>query len=91
MGQFQLFAFPNPAGLQAIGANLFLETEGSGSPVSGTAGSDTLGQVNQGMLEESNVNIAEELVNLILAQRAFEANTRVISASDEILRFITQR
>ena len=47
--------------------------------------------INQGMLEESNVNVAEELVNLILAQRAFEANTRVISATDEMLRFATQR
>ena len=58
---------------------------------SGTPGTDAFGQILQGALEEANVNIAEELVNLILAQRAFEANTRVISASDDLLRFVTQR
>lgn len=91
VGQLQLSRFANPAGLEAIGHNLFRETVASGSPVAGTPGSDAFGLINQGALEESNVNIAEELVNMILAQRAFEANTRVISTADEMLRFVTQR
>lgn len=91
VGQISLFVFPNEAGLQSIGHNLLQETDGSGAPTSGTPGQDAFGLLTQGMLEESNVNIAEELVNLILAQRAFEANTRIISTSDEILRFVTQR
>lgn len=91
VGQIQLFRFPNPTGLRAIGHNLLVETESSGAPVAGIPGTDAFGTVAQGMLEDSNVNIAEELVHLILAQRAFEANTRVISATDEILRFVTQR
>jgi flagellar basal-body rod protein FlgG len=89
--QMQLFTFSNPSGLEAIGQNLFLETPGSGPPTQGIPGENGVGTISQGMLEESNVNIAEELVALILAQRAFEANTRVISASDDMLRFVTQR
>ena len=68
-----------------------VESDASGPPTTGLPGEDAFGLVSQGALEESNVNIAEELVNLILAQRAFEANTRVISSADEILRFVTQR
>jgi flagellar basal-body rod protein FlgG len=90
-GQLQLTIFPNEGGLQAIGRNLFRETEGSGAPTPGNPSNDAYGRIAQGMLEESNVNIAEELVGLILAQRAFEANTRVISTADDILRFVTQR
>ncbi|MFQ5513746.1 MAG: flagellar basal-body rod protein FlgG [Myxococcota bacterium] len=91
VGQIQLFRFVNNAGLEAIGHNLFAESEASGTPTSGLPGSEAFGLIAQGSLEESNVNIAEELVNLILAQRAFEANTRVISSSDDMLRFVTQR
>ena len=91
VGQIQLTRFLNPAGLEAIGRNLFVESDASGTPTTGNPGEEAFGLIAQGAIEESNVNIAEELVNLILAQRAFEANTRVISASDEILRFITQR
>jgi flagellar basal-body rod protein FlgG len=91
VGQLQIFVFPNEAGLSAVGGNLLLESDGSGAPLSGTPGTDAFGLTQQGSLEEANVNIAEELVNLILAQRAFEANTRVISTSDDILRFVTQR
>jgi flagellar basal-body rod protein FlgG len=91
VGQIQLFTFPNEAGLLSLGGNLVAESDASGTPTSGTPGTDAFGQILQGALEEANVNIAEELVNLILAQRAFEANTRVISASDELLRFVTQR
>jgi flagellar basal-body rod protein FlgG len=91
VGQLQLTTFPNEGGLLALGGNLFDESAGSGSPTSGTPGAQGFGQIAQGSLEESNVNVAEELVNLILAQRAFEANTRVISSADEMLRFVTQR
>jgi flagellar basal-body rod protein FlgG len=91
IGQFQLYRFSNPSGLQAIGHNLLVETEASGPPTTGTPGLDAFGTLAQGALEESNVSIAEELVNMILAQRAFEANTRVISTADEMLRFVTQR
>ncbi len=91
VGQIQLMRFSNPGGLEAMGQNLFRETESSGPPVSGNPGEDAFGQLAQGALEEANVNIAEELVNLIVAQRAFEANTRVISTADDMLRFVTQR
>ncbi len=91
VGQLQLYRFSNPSGLQAIGHNLLIETEASGPPTTGTPGLDAFGTLAQGALEESNVSIAEELVNMILAQRAFEANTRVISTADEMLRFVTQR
>jgi len=91
VGQIQLAVFPNETGLTAIGGNLLVESDSSGAPTTGTPGDEAFGLIQQGALEEANVNIAEELVNLILAQRAFEANTRVISASDEILRFVTQR
>ena len=91
VGNILLTSFPNQTGLLAIGGNLYSETESSGTATPTTPGQDGAGQLVQGAPEEANVNIAEELVNLILAQRAFEANTRVISTSDEILRFVTQR
>ena len=90
VGQIQLTRFLNPPGLEAIGHNLMIETDASGTPTTGDPGEEAFGILTQGALEEANVNIAEELVNLILAQRAFEANTRVISSADEMLRFITQ-
>jgi flagellar basal-body rod protein FlgG len=91
VGQIQLTNFQNPGGLINLGENLFAETDSSGSPITGNPGEDAFGDLAQAMLEDSNVNVAEELVNLILAQRAFEANTRVISTSDEMMRFVTQR
>jgi flagellar basal-body rod protein FlgG len=91
VGQIQLNTFINPGGLMAVGHNLFVETDASGSPTSGNPGSGSIGAIQQGALEQSNVNIAEELVNLIQAQRAFEANTRIISTADDLLRFVTQR
>ena len=90
IGQIQLAEFVNPAGLEPIGGNLFQETAASGAPQVGDPGLDGLGSVMQGALESSNVNIAEELVNMIETQRAFETNTKSISTSDQMLQFITQ-
>jgi len=90
-GQIQLTRFANPGGLSASGGNLFDESPSSGTPISGNPGTEAFGLLKQGTVEEANVNIAEELVGLIIAQRAFEANTRVISAADDMLRFVTQR
>ena len=90
-GQIQLTRFANPGGLRASGGNLFEESASSGTPINGNPGTQAFGLLKQGTLEEANVNIAEELVGLIIAQRAFEANTRVISAADDMLRFVTQR
>lgn len=88
LGQLQLVRFANPAGLESIGRNLFSETPASGQPVPGTAGQGEFAKttINQGFLEGSNVQVVEELINLISAQRAFEANSKVIKAADEILQ-----
>lgn len=86
VGQIQTTRFPNPAGLRAEGGNLFLETETSGPPQLGTPGQDGLGQLTQGFLESSNVSVVEELVAMITGQRAYEINSRAISAADEMLR-----
>ena len=90
LGQIELASFVNPAGLEAIGDNLFLETEASGAPTLGNPGTDNFGQVRQGALENSNVNVVEEITQLITAQRAYEMNSRVISSSDEMLQTVTQ-
>lgn len=88
VGQIQLVRFANPAGLESMGRNLYINTPASGDPIQGTAGQGEFGRttINQGYLENSNVQIVEELINLITAQRAFEANSKVIKASDEILQ-----
>jgi flagellar basal-body rod protein FlgG len=86
LGQIQTARFTNPAGLRAMGNNVFLPTEASGTPQTGTPDADGFGAIAQGFLESSNVNIAEELVGMILAQRAFEVNARVIQAGDEMLQ-----
>ncbi|MGI9406992.1 MAG: flagellar basal-body rod protein FlgG, partial [Hyphomicrobiaceae bacterium] len=85
VGQLQLTRFVNKSGLQAIGDNLFLETPSSGSPTQGTPGQDGLGDILQKFLEAANVNAVSELSDLIAAQRAYEMNARVISASDEMM------
>ncbi len=86
VGQLQLAGFVNPAGLTALGKNLFAESEASGPPVPNTPGQDGLGLLQQGFLENSNVSVAEELVNLITAQRAFEVNSRAVRTGDEMIQ-----
>ena len=90
VGNIQLVDFVNPAGLQAHGGNLFLETASSGAPITGTPGENGLGEINQGMLETSNVDIVEEMVNMITTQRAYEMNSKVVSTADQMLQFISQ-
>ncbi len=90
LGTIELVSFVNPAGLQAGGNNMFWETPASGSPQSGTPGQDGLGMVLQGMLENSNVSVVEELVNMVSVQRAYEMNSRVVSTSDQMLQYLTQ-
>ncbi|HXK93264.1 MAG TPA: flagellar hook-basal body complex protein, partial [bacterium] len=86
VGQIQLASFVNPAGLAALGNNLFVETEASGPPITSNPGQDGLGTLEQGFLENSNVSVAEELVNLITAQRAFEVNSRAVRTGDEMIQ-----
>ncbi|MGM0434254.1 MAG: flagellar basal-body rod protein FlgG [Pseudomonadota bacterium] len=90
LGQIELADFVNPQGLQAIGSNLYQETAASGDPLIGEAGVDGIGTVEQGMLEGSNVEVVEEMVNMITTQRAYEMNSKVVSSSDQMLQFITQ-
>ena len=87
LGTIQLADFINPSGLQPMGENLFRETTGSGSPTTGTPGVSGFGALNQGMLESSNVNIAEEMVNMIETQRAYETNAKAISATDQMMQY----
>lgn len=90
LGQIQTVDFVNPGGLEAIGGNLFLETASSGDPLQGTPGENGLGMLKQGMLENSNVDIVEEMVNMITSQRAYEMNSKVVSTADQMLQFVTQ-
>jgi flagellar basal-body rod protein FlgG len=90
VGQFTMVAFINDAGLSPIGGNNFAATTASGNAVTGTAGNAGFGTILQGFLESSNVNTVQEITNLITAQRAYEMNSKVISASDEMLSTINQ-
>jgi flagellar basal-body rod protein FlgG len=90
VGTLSLVDFVNPAGLQAMGGNLFRETASSGSPQETTPGQNGVGVLVQGSLENSNVEVVEELVNMITTQRAYELNSRVISTADQMLQFISQ-
>jgi flagellar basal-body rod protein FlgG len=90
LGQFELATFPNEGGLQAVGDNLFIETEASGSAIVATPGSAGFGTVQQGFLETSNVNVVSEITDLIRAQRAYEMNSKVIQASDQMMGTLTQ-
>ncbi len=86
IGQIELARFVNPAGLKAIGKNLFLETAASGEPQIGNPGDENLGTLEQYSLEMSNVQVVEEMVDMIVAQRAYEANSKTITTADELLR-----
>jgi len=90
LGQIQLANFINYAGLQSLGENLFQETAASGAPQINNPGSNGLGVLNQSFTEASNVNVAEELVNMIISQRAYELNSRAITTSDQMLQKLTQ-
>lgn len=90
LGQIQLATFINPAGMDAIGDNLLLETEASGAPITGNPGQDQFGKLRQGAIEQSNVDVVEEITLLITAQRAYEMNSNVISTSDEMLQTVSQ-
>jgi flagellar basal-body rod protein FlgG len=86
IGTIELAQFQNPAGLEARGGNIFVATTASGEATTGVPGADGLGTMAQGFLEDSNVSVVEEMVNMILGQRAYEANSKVIRAADEMLQ-----
>jgi flagellar basal-body rod protein FlgG len=90
LGTLTVTNFVNPAGLQAIGSNMFIESVSSGSPQQGTPGNAGLGSLEQGTLENSNVDVVEELVGMITTQRAYEMNSKVISTADQMLQYISQ-
>ncbi len=90
LGQIQVASFPNTAGLQSIGDNYLIETASSGAPNMGVPGEDGRAKIRQGMLEASNVNVVEELVDMIETQRAYEVNSKMISATDDMLKYVNQ-
>ena len=90
IGQFDLTGFTNAKGLEAIGSNLFAETEASGPPLTSTPGQDGLGTLRQGYLEDSSVDAVREITELIAAQRGYEMNSKVISAADQMMGATTQ-
>jgi len=85
IGQIELARFINPNGLRAMGQNLFLETDASGVPILGQPGQETFGEVHQGYLEASNVQVVEEMVNMIVAQRAYEVSSKAIRTAEDML------
>jgi flagellar basal-body rod protein FlgG len=91
LGTLQLADFINPTGLEPIGENLFKESVASGTPQTAAPASTGLGTLSQGFLETSNVNVVEELVNMIEAQRAYEMNSKAISTTDDMLQFASQQ
>lgn len=90
IGNVQLATFINNGGLQSVGENLYVETASSGTPTPNTPGSNGAGLINQGMVETSNVNVAEELVTMIQTQRAYEMNSKAVQTSDAMLGRLTQ-
>jgi flagellar basal-body rod protein FlgG len=91
VGTLQTAMFVNPGGLNSVGNNLYLETTASGTPVVGSpGGADGLGALQQGMLEQSNVSVVDQFVQMILAQRSYESNSRVVKAADEMLQQLNQ-
>ncbi len=89
LGQMQLASFPNEAGLDAQGDNLFLQTGASGTATTGTPGAPGFGNIQQGYVENSNVNVVTEITSLITAQRAYEMNSKVITSSNEMLQTLS--
>ncbi|EPV9377538.1 flagellar basal-body rod protein FlgG [Campylobacter jejuni] len=90
IGQVELVRFINPAGLHSMGDNLYLETGASGAPVAGIAGQDGLGTIRHGFIELSNVQLVEEMTDLITGQRAYEAGSKAITTSDDMLGIVNQ-
>jgi flagellar basal-body rod protein FlgG len=90
LGQLQVTTFPNPNGLSAVGQNLYLATDSSGNPQTGTPGLNGSGTILQGSLESSNVDVVTEMVALIAAQNSYEINSKVVSAADQMLQNATQ-
>ena len=91
VGSIQLALFVNPGGLNSVGNNIYLATTASGDPIIGTpGGSEGIGTLQQGMLEESNVSVVDEFVQMIVAQRSYESNSRVVKAADEMLQQLNQ-
>ena len=89
VGAIQLALFPNPGGLNSIGKNMFLPTAASGDAILGTpGGSEGLGQIEQGYLEASNVSVVDEFIQMIVAQRSYEANSRVVQAADQMFQLV---
>ncbi len=91
VGVINIAGFINPTGLDSLGQNVFAETNASGPPIVGAPGTDSLGTLGQGMLEASNVNSIEELVNMITTQRAYEMNSKVIASADGMMSFAIQQ
>lgn len=90
VGTLQLVRFQNPSGLLSIGHNMYVETAASGNPIQDTPGSNGMGTIEQGYLEGSNVQIVEELIGLVKAERAFESNSKIITTSSDILKETNQ-
>jgi flagellar basal-body rod protein FlgG len=90
VGSMQLATFINPSGLQSLGQNLYIETASSGTPSTNVPGTNGSGTVSQGYVETSNVNVVEELVNMIQSQRAYEINSKAVTASDQMLQKLSQ-
>jgi flagellar basal-body rod protein FlgG len=90
IGNLQLAAFINPTGLESIGENLYLETGASGAPQANAPGTNGMGQILQGYVEVSNVNVVEEMVNMIQTQRAYEINSKSVQTSDQMLEKLAQ-
>lgn len=88
VGQLELVRFSNPSALMAQGDNLYRASDASGEPIEGKAGQDGIGTLSQGFLEGSNVKMVDEMVNLMVAQRAYEASVKVVQASDEMLGMV---
>lgn len=90
LGRIEIVRFVNPAGLEAVGHNLYRETAASGPPLPGNPGEEGFGELNAGFLEMSNVNVIEEMISMITAQRAYELNSKSIQTADEMLEGVNQ-